>query len=160
MRRLLLALVLCAALVGIGVAPASAAGQVAAHGKFAVEITGDPALQPLASDRCLLTLPVTLTFRGTLKGMAPGTLQAAVDASCGDVLTVPPGTFADVFVFTGTFTGKVAGERTSAGLVYSGVTRPGGDVRGLIALDGGATGLLTVDAEAGTGGSYSGAVTR
>ncbi|SOE03511.1 hypothetical protein [Blastococcus haudaquaticus] len=159
MRRLLLALVGCAALVGVGVAPASAATRVSADGAFTVVVTGAPATQPLPGSRCLATAPVLLTFEGTLSGAAPGTIRIVFDAPCDQAFASPPGTFADVFVVTGTFTGTVAGQRTSATLVYSGVTRPGGQVRGLIALHGDSHGLLRVEARAGAGGTYSGAVT-
>ncbi len=159
MRRLLLALALCSALVGFAVAPATAATRVPAAGGFTVAITGAPALQPVTGGRCLATIPVTLTFEGTLDGTAPGTLRVTVDAPCDVAFAVPPGTYADVFTFTGTFTGTVAGNETSAKLVYSGATRPGGEVRGVIALHGGSRGLLTVEATAGAGGTYSGDVT-
>jgi hypothetical protein len=158
MRRLLLALVLCAALVGIGVAPAAADNRIRAVGEFGVTIAGAPVLQPLPGDRCLITLPVALTFTGTLVGTAPGTIRVAVDGPCAQAL--PPGTFADVFAFTGKFSGTVAGTWTTATLVYTGVTRPGGETRGMMALHGGANGLLTVVARAGGGGSYSGTITR
>jgi hypothetical protein len=160
MRKLLLALVLCAAMVGVGAAPAVAATRTAAAGDFTATITGAPALQPLPGGRCLVTAPVTLGFDGTLEGAAPGTIRIVFDASCDQALAFPPGTFADAFVFTGTFTGTVAGEQTRATLVYTGVTRPGGQVRGVMALSGGAHGLLTVDAVAGAGGTYAGVVTR
>ena len=158
MRRLLLALVLCAALVGVGAAPASADSRVHADGAFTVAITGPPDLQPLPGGRCLATIPVTLAFDGTLDGAATGAIRVAVAAPCDLAFAVPPGTYADLFLFAGTFTGAVAGEQTSATLVYSGRSRPGGDVRGLIALHGDANGLLRVRATAGAGGTYSGAV--
>ncbi|MDP5185125.1 hypothetical protein QOZ88_21035 [Blastococcus sp. BMG 814] len=158
MRRLLLALVLCAALVGVGVAPAAASARVPADGAFTVAITGAPDLQPLPGDRCLATVPVTLAFEGTLEGTAPGTIRIAVDAPCDQAFAVPPGTFADVFLFSGTFTGTVAGEPADARLVYTGITRPGGEVRGLMLLSGDARGLLRVEATAGAGGTYSGSV--
>jgi hypothetical protein len=160
MRRLLLALVLCAALIGVGAAPAAADTRIRASGTFGVEVTPTPTFQPLPGDRCLITLPVTLTFAGTLVGTAPGTIRIALDAPCDQFFANQPGTFADVFAFTGTFSGKVAGKRTTATLVYTGVTRPGGEVRGLMALHGGVNGLLTVVARAAAGGSYSGTVTR
>ena len=159
MRRLLLALVVCAALIGVGVAPASAATTVSADGGFTVAVTGAPATQPLPGGRCLATVPVTLTFEGTLAGAAPGTIRIVFEAPCDQAFAFPPGTFADVFTFTGTFTGTVAGQPTRATLVYSGVTRPGGQVRGLIALYGDSHGLLRVAATAGAGGTYTGAVT-
>src|SRR3954466_14203938 len=56
MRRLLLALVLCAAMVGVGAAPASAASLVHADGGFTVAITAPPDLQPLPGGRCLATI--------------------------------------------------------------------------------------------------------
>jgi hypothetical protein len=158
MRRLLLALVLCTALVGIGVAPAAADGRVAAEGDFTVGITGAPDTRPLPGGRCLARIPVTLAFTGTLVGTAPGTIRIAFAAPCEQALADRPGTYADVFTFRGRFTGTVAGEETRARLFYSGVTQPGGQVRGVMALYGGSHGLLSVDATAGGGGSYSGAV--
>ncbi|MGY1722701.1 hypothetical protein [Blastococcus sp. SYSU DS0533] len=158
MRRLLLSLVLCAALIGVGAAPAAAGTLVFADGGFTVAITGAPDLRPMPGDRCLATVPVTLTLDGTLEGTAPGTIRIAVDAPCDQAFAVPPGTFADVFLFSGTFTGTVAGEPAEARLVYTGITRPGGEVRGLMALSGDADGLLRVEATAGAGGTYSGSV--
>jgi hypothetical protein len=158
MRRLLLALVLCAALVGVGIAPAAAETRIRAAGDFTVAITPTPTLQPLPGGRCLITLPVTLVFDGTLEGDASGTIRIALNAPCDQFFAVPPGTFADVFAFTGTFSGEVAGRWTTAKLIYTGVTRPGGQVRGLMALQGGSHGLFTVEATAGGGGTYSGAV--
>ncbi|MCF6745875.1 hypothetical protein E9529_16645 [Blastococcus sp. KM273128] len=158
MRRSLLALVLCAALIGVGAAPAAASTRVPADGAFAVAITGAPDLRPLPGERCLATVPVTLTFEGTLDGAAPGTIRIAVDAPCDQAFTVPPGTFADVFLFSGDFTGTVAGEPVEARLLYTGVTRVGGEVRGLMGLSGDADGLLRVEATAGAGGTYSGSV--
>ncbi|TYP90803.1 hypothetical protein [Blastococcus xanthinilyticus] len=158
MRRLLLAVLLCAGLVGVGATPAAASARVAADGTFTVAVTGAPALQPLPGGRCLATLPVTLGFAGTLEGTAPGTIRVAVDAACDVAFAVPPGTYADAFLFTGTFTGTVAGEEAGARLVYSGVTRAGGQVRGLMALHGDAHGLLRVEASAGAGGTYRGSV--
>ena len=160
MRRLLLAVVLSVVLVGAGAAPAAASPRVAAAGTFTVAVTGPPALQPLPGGGCLATLPVTLGFEGTLTGAAPGTIRVAVGEPCGVAFAAPPGTFADVFLFTGTFSGTVAGEETTARLVYSGLTRSGGQVRGLMALFGNAHGLLRVEAMAGAGGSYSGVVKR
>ncbi|NEK57056.1 hypothetical protein GCU56_04110 [Geodermatophilus sabuli] len=160
MRTSLLALVLCAALVGIGASPAAAATRVPASGDFTVAVTGPPVVRPLPGDRCLGTAPVQLSFAagGTLTGQAPGTIRIAVDAPCTVAFTAPPGTYGDVFAFTGTFTGTVDGAPTSATLVYTGVTRPGGSVGGLMALSGDTHGLLGGTATAGVGGTYSGAL--
>ena len=79
-----------------------------------------------------------------------------IAASCDDVATTPPGTFADVFAFVGDFAGTIDGEAAEAKLGYAGATRAGGAVKALMTLSHGARGLLKVDAVAGQGGRYAG----
>jgi hypothetical protein len=77
-------------------------------------------------------------------------------ASCSEVATTPPGTFADVFAFAGTFAGTVDGAPVEASLRYAGATRAGGEITALMALTRGARALLKVDAMAGQRGGYVG----
>ena len=108
--------------------------------------------------RCLLTVNGTLTFSGTLQGTATGTTAALEDATCTDVAANPPGTFADVFRSSGTFSGTVEGRPTEAEIVYAGRTAPGGSINAVMLFTGGFTGVLQVRATVGVGGSYRGLV--
>jgi hypothetical protein len=85
-----------------------------------------------------------------------GTTNALIAAPCASVSTTPPGTFADVFAFRGTFAGHIGDEPASATLTYAGVTRPGGAIRAGITMRNGATALVEVDAAVGVGGTYAG----
>lgn len=111
-------------------------------------------------NKCLLTVSGTLHFTGSLEGAATGTTEAVVFAPCEEALAVPPGSYFDVFSFTGDFTGTVAGEPATGTLTYAGVTRAGGDIDASVRLSGGDgwARLRTTDAVVLQGGSYSGKV--
>jgi hypothetical protein len=143
----------------------SRAAQAGAHG--AVEVvrasgTFDAVLdvttfrlEPLGT-RCVITVSGRLIFSGTLQGSASATTTAFEDASCEQVLSDPPGTFADVFSSTGTFTGSVGGRPVSADIVYAGRTSAGGSIDAIMRFTGDLTGVLHVDATLGVGGTYDG----
>jgi hypothetical protein len=141
-------------------APSTGVHAVSASGDFAATLDFDSLrLQPVGS-RCLLTVSGTLTLAGTLLGTATGSTAAFEDAPCTDVAANPPGTFADVFRFTGTFSGTIAGRATAGALVYAGRTAPGGAIDAVMVVTGGLTGLLRVQAVVGVGGTYRGVVVQ
>jgi hypothetical protein len=112
---------------------------------------------------CEFRLQGTLTFTGTLEGVASGTTTALIDAPCAAALSNPPGTFRDVFRFGGDYAGTVDGVPATGDLGYAGVTRPGGSIDATIILraDRAKAVLRTVDAQIGVGGTYRGvAVTK
>ena len=112
-------------------------------------------LQPVAGG-CRLTVSGTLVFSGTLEGSAYGTTTALVFAPCQEVATTPPGTFADVFSFEGTFDGTVAGVPVTGPLRYAGVTYPGGAIDAAITLGGDVPLAARAAATLAVGGSYTG----
>jgi hypothetical protein len=137
----------------------AAARQVDAEGAFTASVDF-PSLVPrdVGMSKCEFRVPGTLTFTGTLAGVASGTTTALIDAPCSEALSNPPGTFRDMFRFEGRFDGTVAGVPAEGDLSYAGVTRPGGSIDANIHLRAGdvmAT-LRTVDAELGRGGRYGG----
>lgn len=137
--------------------PVSATSHVVASGSFTAQI--DPAsitLAPAAGGNCVLTVNGVLTFSGTVTGTATGTTTALIFASCDQVATTPPGTFADVFRFVGDFTGAVAAQPTSGSLTYAGTSRAGGNITAFIRLRGDSAALLRADAVVAVGGSYRG----
>ncbi len=128
MRRPVLA-ALASAMISVGVvaAPGVTETRAVARGEFTV--TFDLAsvnLQPVGDKACKLTADTTLTFTGTLVGAAEGATVVLIAASCDDVATTPPGTFADVFTFVGDFAGTIDGEAAEAKLGYAGATRASG----------------------------------
>jgi hypothetical protein len=138
------------------VAPArhvDAAGEFTASVDFASLTTRD-----VGARRCEFRVEGTLTFTGTVGGVASGTTTALIDAPCPEALANPPGTFRDVFRFEGDFAGTVAGVPATGDLRYAGVTRPGGSIDATIILraDRAKAQLHTVDAQVGVGGSYRG----
>lgn len=158
MRRsvLVLLLTVAAAVVPAHGATADPAGRAAGTFVAAVDF-GTLAADPTAGGRhCELTVQGVLTFSGTLEGSAEGTTTASVLAPCEVVLAAPPGTYRDVFRFTGTFTGTVAGSATTGSLDYAGVSFPGGSIGATIQLDGASTARLRADATLGVGGTYTG----
>lgn len=149
------ALVLGTGVAAAGAGPASMA--VPAHGIFTVELApGPPRARPVFGGLCELEVDGSLTFAGTIEGVATGTTTALVFAPCDEVLSAPLGTFADVFRSEGRFTGTVAGRPASAALTYTGVSAAGGEIQAAIVLDGGARAVLRVEAELAGGGSYTG----
>lgn len=116
--------------------------------------------QDVKGNKCLLTVNGTLHFTGSLEGAATGTTKALVFATCAEATAAPPGTYFDVFRFTGEFEGSVLGEPASGRLTYAGVSREGGAIDARIALRGGEgwARLRTTDAIVLQGGSYRGKV--
>jgi hypothetical protein len=98
----------------------------------------------------------TLSFTGSLTGVATGRISALVLAPCAEAQRTPPGTARDVFRFEGSFSGTVDGAPTSAALTYAGVTRVGGAIDATVRLSGPARAALRADAVAGVGGTYVG----
>jgi hypothetical protein len=133
---------------------------VPASGDFTVTLDLTSIAARPVGTRCLLTVSGTLVFSGTLEGTAAATTAALEDAACADVATHPPGTFADVFRSTGTFSGTVDGRPVEARLVYAGRTAVGGSIDALMlftgGVTGGVTGALRVEAEVAVGGTYRG----
>ena len=129
---------------------------VRASGEFTVALdVTSLRVQPVGT-RCLLTVSGTLEFSGTLVGTAAATTAALEDATCAEVATHPPGTFADVFRSTGTFAGTVDGQPVDAEIVYAGRTAVGGSIDAVMVFTGGVTGVLHVQAQVAVGGTYSG----
>ena len=136
--------------------------QVRAAGSFTASVDFASLVPtPIGKRRCQFQVEGTLTFVGTLTGAANGVTTALIQAPCEDALSNPPGTFADVFRFEGSFTGTAAGVSvTDAELRYAGVTRPGGLIDATIKLGtmkAKAT-LRTAGARLGLGGNYHGVV--
>ena len=145
-------------------AQAASAGQVDAAGAFTA-VVDFPSLvtRDVGNSKCEFQVDGTLTFNGTLEGVASGTTTALIDAPCPEALSNPPGTFRDVFRFEGDFAGTVDGVPATGDLSYAGVTRPGGSIDANIRLraDHAKAELRTVDAQIGLGGTYRGvAVTK
>jgi hypothetical protein len=135
-----------------------AAGDFTAAVDFSSLVTRD-----VGNSKCEFRVDGTLTFHGTLEGVASGTTTALIDAPCVEALSNPPGTFRDVFRFEGDFAGTVDGVPVTGDLSYAGVTRPGGSIDANIRLraDEAKAQLRTVDAHIGLGGTYRGvAVTK
>lgn len=127
-----------------------------AAGKFAVTLAASPTTKDLPGKRCELSADAKLTLWGTVDGVAKGTVTATVLATCAEALA-NPGKFRDVFGFDGRFNGKLGGVPTTGSVRYTGVTAPGGDVRGNIRLDSGTVrASLRAAGTAGVGGSYTG----
>lgn len=154
---------------GVAAGPAAAAGgsgvraahqaprTVLAHG--GIEVSLDPATlsaTPASPTTCRLSVDVSLKLTGTVYGTASGETVAIVNAPCSAATSTPPGTFADVFRFTGAFQGTVAGAPAQGRMEYAGATRPGGAVAAALALGGNAPVLAAVKASVGGVGSYRG----
>jgi hypothetical protein len=164
LRLLAVACLAPAALVAVPQVAGAAAGAdvhqgvdvVRASGAFAAALDlASLRLQPLGN-RCVLTVNGTLTFSGTLQGTATGTTTAFEEAPCEQVAANPPGTFADVFRSTGTFSGVVDGQPVSADIVYAGRTAAGGAIHAIMRFTGDVTGVVQVVATVGVGGTYRG----
>ncbi|MFT4215652.1 MAG: hypothetical protein QM619_00470 [Micropruina sp.] len=128
-----------------------------ARGTIAVELDGSTlTADPFGRRACRLRVDATLRLSGTITGTASGVTTAIIGAPCEQVLATPPGTFADVFQFVGTFDGTVLGTKATARTLYAGVTEPGGAVSAGLALRGTASASALVKAQAGGTGSYRG----
>lgn len=134
---------------------AQAAGAFVALVVFATLVTRN-----VGNAKCEFRVKGTLTFSGTLDGVASGTTTALIDAPCPEALSDPPGTYRDVFRFEGSFAGTVAGVPAQGSLSYAGVTRPGGSIDANIRLRAEDTkaDLRIDDASLGRGGTYHGVV--
>lgn len=147
------------------VARTASAPHVEATGAFVATVFFDTLrTREVGRSRCELTVQGQLTLSGTVEGVATGTTRALVDAPCPEA-TNPAnlGAFRDVFRFTGTFDGTVAGVPADGSFSYAGVTRPGGSVDANLKLraPSAKAQLRTVTARLGIGGTYRGvAVTR
>ena len=144
--------------MGPGGTAAAADATVRASGTFeaAVDFTTLQAIPSAHGHHCELIVRGTLTFAGTVDGEANGTTNATVFAPCDEVLKAPPGTFRDVFRFSGNFTGTVERTSTTGELTYAGVTRPGGAIDANIRLHGSPRTVLRADATIAVGGTYTG----
>lgn len=110
-------------------------------------------------NKCEFTVNGTLTFTGTVGGVAVGTTTAVIFAPCDQALATPPGTYFDVFRFEGDFSGEVLGEAADGPLSYAGQTRPGGAIDAVTILHGdGPRAVLKADAQVARGGTYAGIV--
>jgi hypothetical protein len=162
MRLIPYALLLALALVGVPstTTTASAGPALRATGEFAadVDFTSLTATPRANGRHCELVVQGTLSFSGTLSGVAEGTTTALVLAPCNEALAVPPGTFRDGFRFSGVFAGTVDGTAATGELTYAGVTRPGGDIDATIRLRGGSNAVLRAAATVAVGGTYTGVV--
>jgi hypothetical protein len=140
-------------------APRSAARHVEASGPFTAEVDFTTLVtRAVGRSRCEFRVQGTLTFGGTLDGVAEGTTTALIAAPCPAALSSPPGTFRDVFRFEGRFRGTVDGVAAEGDLSYAGVTRPGGAIDAGLHLRAASAraALRTRDAQLGVGGSYRG----
>ena len=142
----------------------ASARQVDATGDFQASVDFSTLVtRPVGMMKCEFSVQGTLTFTGTVVGVASGTTAALIDAPCPEALTNPPGTFRDVFRFEGQFSGTVAEVPVDGRLSYAGVTRPGGSIDAtiLVRAEGARAALRTIDARLGEGGAYRGvAVTK
>ena len=140
--------------------PAVAAPPHRAVGDFTVAVAFPTAVFDEVGPRvCRVSIDGTLTFTGTLTGVASGALDALVLAPCSEAQSTPPGTSRDVFRFQGTFSGTVDGAPTTGALTYAGVTRTGGAIDATVRLSGPVRAALRADAVAGVGGTYVGVAT-
>lgn len=127
------------------------------QGTIAVELDGSTLTAgPVGHRACRLHVNATLRLTGTIDGTASGSTTAIIKAPCDQALATPPGTFADVFQFSGTFQGTVRGKNTTARTRYAGVTRAGGAVLAVLTLRGTTSATVFVEAQAGGTGTYHG----
>lgn len=141
---------------GTGASPASRA--VLADGDFVAAVDfGSLEFRDVRGKKCEFTVDGTLTFTGTVEGVATGTTTALIFAPCAEALANPPGTYFDVFEFEGGFTGKVFDDPASGSLRYAGLTRVGGKIDATIRLTAdSARVVLRADARVAEGGTYGG----
>ena len=93
---------------------------------------------------------------GTIEGEAPGTTRALVFATCEEAASNLPGTFLDVFRSELEFVGTVDGLETDVDIIYQGITKVGGEIKGYMVLSNGLSGFLKVSALVAVGGDYTG----
>lgn len=150
-----LTLVILLSAAGVSI-PASAGELIRAKGNFTVEIDFSTLSLKPVDENCLLTVEGVISFTGTLEGIASARTRALALASCGDVSTLPPGAYEDVFTSAFEFAGKVDGRPIVADLRYRGRTALGGDIDAILIPSNGLKGRLFVDAIVAAGGSYNG----
>lgn len=156
MRNLFkLALVLALSVSGIS-GPAWAGEFIRAKGDFTVEIDFSTLALKQVDENCLITVEGSVSFTGTLEGVATARTRALAIASCGDVVAMPPGVYEDIFTSAFEFAGKVDGRPIVADLTYRGRTALGGEIDAVFIPSNGLKGRLFVDAIVAVGGSYSG----
>ncbi len=136
-----------------------AAHRVSTSGRFDALVDFATLTLTPKGDKCLLQVSGQFVFSGTIQGTASGQTTALVFASCTDVATNPPGTFADVFTSKGEFEGTVDGKPAKADLLYIGRVQPGGEIAARLVFSRGVWGVLeTVNARVAVGGEYRGSV--
>lgn len=160
------ALVLAVVWGPISPANAQPTGDLAVSASTAQKATGDFVAsvdfeslraRDVRGNKCEFTVDGTLTFTGSLTGVADGTTTAVIFAPCSEATAAPPGTYFDVFRFEGDFTGEVNGASARGDLTYAGMTRVGGAIDATILLSGDeARAALRADAQVAVGGSYRG----
>jgi hypothetical protein len=154
--------VLAAALLAVstvgGPAHAAPGPATAATGSFVADVDfASLQATDVRGNKCEFRVDGTLTFSGTLEGVATGTTTAVIFAPCADALAQPPGSFFDTFRFEGRFTGEVGGTAATGPLSYAGLTRVGGDIDARVRLNAGPVrAVLRADAQVAVGGTYSG----
>ena len=148
-----LVIVLCA--LGISL-PTWAAELIRAKGNFTVDIDFSTLSLTPVDENCLLTIEGVVNFSGTLEGIATARTRALAQASCGDVSTLPPGAYEDIFTSAFEFAGKVNGRPIVADFTYRGRTALGGEIDAVLIPSNGLRGRLVVDAIVAVGGSYNG----
>ena len=133
-------------------------GAVLAEGTFVASVDfASLQARDVRGNKCEFTVDGTLTFSGTVEGIARGVTTAVIFAPCAEALAAPAGTYFDVFEFDGEFTGEVLDRPASGPLRYSGVTRVGGEIDALITLRApDARAVLRADAQVAVGGTYQG----
>jgi len=160
MREIAYSLLFALALVGVPATSAAATPALRADGSFVVlvDFTSLTATPRANGQHCELVVQGDLTFSGTLSGVAEGSTTAYVLAPCDETLAAPPGTYLDLFKFSGVFVGTVDGTAATGQLTYAGVTHPGGDIGAIIRLRGSSKAVLRADATVAVGGTYTGVV--
>lgn len=128
-----------------------------AEGTFEVSADFSTLIVTPVGSSCVLQVEGSLEFRGTLEGSGSAQTRTLVFAPCEDVMSNPPGTFADVVTAYARFEGTVSGSPANTTVTYLGKTEEGGAIAGLMTVKGrNLTGLLDVAAQVAEGGSYDG----
>ncbi len=158
MRAHVPALLLTVSLMTASAGGASAAPAAGANGSFTAAVDFSTlTVQPAAQGtHCELTVSGVLTFTGSLSGTSRGQTTAYVLATCEEFLGTPPGTYRDLFSYSGDFAGTVDGTPATGTLTYAGVTHPGGAIDARIRLTGDEAAELRADATLAVGGTYVG----
>jgi hypothetical protein len=139
-------------------ASAAAARRIQASGEFDAFVDFSTLTLTPRGRNCVLQVNGQLVFTGTIEGTATGQTTALVFASCVDVASNPPGTFADRFKSELVFEGTVDGKPATANVLYMGRVQPGGAIEGRLVFSKGVSGRLNADAVVAVGGEYEGSV--